>query len=282
MNFVPEIYSNLALMERDRESVFIPLCNRDYTEKGTAKDIQEQGDRVHFFALPDPTITAYANTTLDEEEIKDTAVEMVIDQANYFNMAFKDIPKKQGISNIEQPMVLKGRKGLVKVADQYIGALYGSACTTITESEVTSANIISTISDAITELYENDVPESEELSLVVTPAIMKNINYAEILFDTDNSKFLRAGRGGKIKNFINTTVYMSNNVYHPSTVDYCMLFTKEAIAFAEQIMPGSVERLRSTSDFKTIIRALHLYGAKVIKPKELVCLALTEADESVM
>lgn len=280
VNFIPEVYADMLLMDRDRESVFIPLCNSDYTEKGTAKDIQEMGDRVHFTALPDPTIRTYNDTTLTGETVNDATVELIIDQEKYFDLEFKDIRKKRMAKDIEQPILKKARKGLIKTADQYIGGLYDSACTTITQAALTSANIISAISDAVTELYERDVPESEELSLVVSPRIMQKIMFAEILFDTDNSKYLRAGRGGKIKSFINTTVYSSNNVNSSGDTHNCMLFTKEALAFAEQIPVGGVEKLRATDDFKTIYRGLHLYGAKVIKPKELVHLALTTAAEA--
>jgi hypothetical protein len=282
-NWIPEVYSDLLLMERDREAVFIPLCNRDYTEKGTAKDIQAMGDRVHFTALPDPTIREYTKgQTLTGESMKDATVEMEIDKAYYFDVEFEDVDKRQGMKDIAPDVAKKARKGFVKTADQYIGGLYGQCYTTVTQTAFTSANVISTISSAATYLYKNDVPYDEEVELVVSPDILEKIQMADILFNTDNSKTLNTGWLGMMKKFINMRTFVSNNVTISGTTSYCMMFTKEAIAFAEQIPGKSIEKLRSTTKLADIIRGLHLYGAKVIKPKELICLALTPTAETVV
>ncbi len=282
-NWIPEVYSDLLLMERDREAVFIPLCNRDYAEKGTAKDIQAMGDRVHFTALPDPTIREYTKgQTLTAENMKNATVEMEIDKAYYFDVELEDVDMRQGLKDIEPAVAKKARKGFVKTADRYIGTLYGQCFTTVTQTAVTSANIISTISGGATYLYKNDVPYDEEINLVVSPDILEKIQMADILFNTDNSKTLNTGWLGQMKKFINMRTFVSNNVHIAGGVSYCMMFTKEAIAFAEQIPVGSIEKLRSTTKLADIIRGLHLYGAKVLKPKELICLALTPGEETVV
>ena len=285
-NFVPEVYSDLLLMDRDRESAFIALADTEYTEKGTSKDIMTQGDRVHFVSVPKPSVSAYAYTTLSEQEMKDATIELEINQANYFNVAFNDVKTRQSVRSIEPEMMKEGRKELVKTADQYIGRYTLAECyTTVTQTALTSANIISTISSAATYLYQNDVPYEEEISLVVSPAILEKIQMADILFNTDNSSAIAkgaAGWAGMMKKFINMRVIVSNNVYVSGSVNYCKMLTRKAFAFAEQIAPGSVEKVRSTTDFKDIIRGLHLYGAKVIKPKEVISLALTTASETMV
>ena len=57
-------------------------------------------------------------------------------------------------------------------------------------------------------------------------------------------------------------VIMSNNMAKDSSVAYCCVRGKKAIAFAGQI--NEVEALRAEKRFKDIIRGLDTFGAKVI------------------
>jgi hypothetical protein len=285
-NFISEVYSDLLLMDRDRESVFISLADTEYTEKGTAKDIMSFGDRVHFTAVPKPTVRAYAYTTLTAQTINDADVELEIDQVNYFNVTFNDIKTRQALKSKIPEMMKEGRKELVKTADAYLGQYTLAECyTTVTNTAVNSANIISVVSSAATYLYKNDVPYDAELTLAISPDILEKIQTADILFNTNNSETISrgvAGWVGMMKKFLNMRVRVSNNVYVSGGVSYCRLMTNKAFAFAEQIAPGSVEKLRDTGDVNDIIRGVHLYGAKVIKPKEIVTLALTPVAETVI
>ena len=60
---------------------------------------------------------------------------------------------------------------------------------------------------------------------------------------------------------------MSNNLYNDGTDDYEMIRTKKAIAFAGQI--NKIEKARKEKGFSDIIKGLHVYGAKLVRPKEL-------------
>ena len=78
-------------------------------------------------------------------------------------------------------------------------------------------------------------------------------------------------------------VYVSNNIATTVTSQdvvaaNCLMRTKEAIAYAEQIM--KVEKYRPENSFSDAVKGLHVYGAKCVKPKEMVKLALTTAAET--
>ena len=60
---------------------------------------------------------------------------------------------------------------------------------------------------------------------------------------------------------------LSNNLYNDGTDYYEMVRTKKAIAFAGQI--DKVETARKEKGFADIIKGLHVYGAKLVRPKEL-------------
>lgn len=274
-NFIPEVYSELLLMDRDKETVFSKLVNRDYEG-----EISQMGDVVHITGLQTPTIRTYTKgMTLTSEYMSDNTVDLVIDQAKYFDVLLDDMDKKQAASDPTPETIRQARLGFADNLDQYIAGLYGSSGTSITETQVKSSNIISTIAKGVTALHRNSVPTSETMYLVVSPDVAQKIMLADIVYNTDNSATISNGLIGRLK-FLNLEVYMSVNVYSPSTVDYCMLFTKKAISLAEQVPVGSIEKLRSTTQLADIIRGFHLFGAKVIKPKELVTLNLTTVAET--
>ena len=60
---------------------------------------------------------------------------------------------------------------------------------------------------------------------------------------------------------------MSNNLYNDGVDTYEMIRTKKAIAFANQM--EKMETARKEKGFADIIKGLHVYGAKLVRPKEL-------------
>jgi hypothetical protein len=274
-NFIPEVYSDLLMMDRDKETVFAKLVNRDYEG-----EIAQMGDVVHITGLQDPTIRSYTKgATLAAEYLKDNTVDLVIDQANYFNVLLDDMDKKQAAGDPTPETIRRARLGFADAMDQYIAGMYGQAGTSISHTQVVSSNVISTLSSGLTKLRENSVPTSETVYLVASPRIAEKIMLADIVYNTDNSDTLNNGLIGRIK-FLNMEVYTSVNIVTSANVDYCMMFTKQAISLAEQVPVGSIEKLRSPDTLADIVRGFHLFGAKVLKPKELVTLALKTGNES--
>ena len=53
----------------------------------------------------------------------------------------------------------------------------------------------------------------------------------------------------------------------------CAIRTKRAIAFAEQL--SEIEAYRPELRFADAVKGLHLYGAKVVYPNEIVCLDIS-------
>lgn len=276
-NFTPELWATMLMTDRPKETVMAKLC---YTGPFLG-DIKSKGDIVHIAGVGRPTIYDYTKgQTLTTEYLSDSNVDLIIDQAKYFDILLDDIDAKQAAGQIMTVQMQEARRALAETLDAYIAGLYGSACTTVTQTAVTSANVISTISDGLVALMENNIPTNEEICLVVSPKVYAKMKIADILFNTDNSKTL-LGYMGSAPDFMNASVYVSNNLTVQNTTgSYCMMFTKKAIALAEQIPATSIEKFRPSTTFADAIKCLHLYGAKVIKPKELVTLALTTAAET--
>ena len=79
-NFIPEVYSDLLMMDSNKEPVFAKLVNRDYEG-----EIAQMGDIV-LIRLQDPTIRSSQGAQLAADTERHT-VNLVIDQANFQSVA---------------------------------------------------------------------------------------------------------------------------------------------------------------------------------------------------
>ena len=109
--------------------------------------------------------------------------------------------------------------------------------------------------------------------LEVSPAIATLILKAKVSLSTDNASALEAGCLGSIggcKIFVSgniATVAGTGVVHHK-----CLMRTRRAIAFAEQL--SEINAYRPEKRFADAVKGLHLYGAKVVYPSEMVLLNL--------
>jgi hypothetical protein len=91
---------------------------------------------------------------------------------------------------------------------------------------------------------------------------------AKIDLGTDNADALENGALGKIagcKIFVSNNVVIDEENFHK-----CLMRTKRAVAFAEQI--SEVEAYRPEKRFADAVKGLHLFGAKIVYPNEFVVL----------
>ena len=92
---------------------------------------------------------------------------------------------------------------------------------------------------------------------------------------TSNEEELDKGCIGK---FLGFRIYVSNNIVNAQNCHKCFARTKRAIAFAEQI--NEVEAYRPEKRFADAVKGLHLYGAKVVYPDEILVLDISVGDEA--
>ena len=164
-------------------------------------------------------------------------------------------------------------RALAKEADKYVYSLVDFAGSAIYTEGVNETNILDNILKAREKLYEKDVSDAGDISIEVSPAIASLILKAKIASATDNTDALSGGCIGTIGG---CKVYVTNNiqlideesiVYHQ-----CLVRTKRAIAFAEQI--SEIDAYRPEKRFADAVKGLHLYGASVVYPDEVVSLNL--------
>jgi hypothetical protein len=202
------------------------------------------------------------------QTLSDTVQELNIDQAKYFNFQIDDIDRAQCTPKLMEAAMNLAASGLANAADRFIYGLYEQAGTTIS---CQNDDIVNTIIEARTKLYENNVSDSEEVIVEVTPKIAQMLFKQKIELLSENNATFESGCIGSIAG---CKIFVSNNMVSVDDAGYskhkCYMRTKRAIAFAEQL--SEINAYRPEKRFADAVKGLYLFGGKVVYPNELVLL----------
>ena len=272
-NFIPEVWSEAIQRELEASYVFVEDCNRQYEG-----DVKRRGDTVHILGVGRPEIKNLARTDADgdidgPQTIEDSSVTMQINQINYFNYMVGDIDKAQAVGGLMDALSKETSEALADAVDKYVAAkvldtgvekLYGTAL------QISENNVLNVLDEAIQSLYENNVRNSTEVVVTVSPRFYTLFKRAYIGKDTNNSAMLKNGR---VATYGNVSVKMSNNVCRSDTdgegdTDNIMIRTKRAIAFAQPLT--KIEPYRPEKKFADAVKGFILYDAKIVRPKEIL------------
>ena len=267
-NFISTVWSENMLRALDTAYIGVANCNREYEG-----EIREKGGKVKICGLGAVSVGNYfKNNNIDPpEELSDTCRELEIDQAKYFNFQIDDIDLAQSSPRLMELAVKNAANALAQAAEQHVYSLNCRADHVIDVHTPTVDNIINTLIDARTMLLRENVSDPSDIVIEVTPEIAGLILKAKVNLSTDNSETLEKGCIGSIggcKIFVSSNIPVCNDENVPYA--QCIARTKRAIAFAEQL--SEVEAYRPEMRFADAMKGLHLYGAKVVYPKEMVML----------
>jgi hypothetical protein len=271
-NFIPALWAGKMQLENARTSVIRAIANTSY--EGL---IANQGDQIIFPGIVDPTITTYAGS-VTFEDIVDSSVTMNIDQAKYFAVKIDDVDKVQANQDILAGATQRAGELLKRTADQYAFGLYAQAGSTVTDATCDTTTILSDISSAARKLDEQDTP-MEGRWMVIAPWVKEKLELAGVKFSIREGTPVASGV--MWANFLGFDLYVSNNVTDPTasaTSTKCLAGGRDAFVYADQLT--KVEAMRLEGSFDDGIRGLHVYGAKVLRPNDLVQLVLTYAAET--
>lgn len=272
--FRPEILAKELMTDRGRDCVF-----KNLTYKGPIiGEITKKGDVLHIAGVGRPTVRDYTpGEDIVLEQKSSYNQDLYITQAKYVNVEVDRVDRAQSQGEIFGVEVREAKKALAQSLDEYLAGFYVDAGKTITNDNVTSSSILSTLAEAEQALLEADVPFEEERFLVISPAIYTKLVLGKIVFQQTNDKVFEKGFKGS---FLNFSVYVSNSIKKTGDVHHCMAFSRQALALAEQIPASMIERYSPEKSFADAFKVLHLYGATVIRPGELVRVDLTPGPET--
>ena len=273
-NFIPTVWSENLYQELDKKYIAVANCNREYEG-----EIRERGNTVRICGINDVTVSEYTkNANMSAPAaLSDTVRDLVIDQAKYFNFQIDDIDRAQSSPKLMEAAMKNAANALANDADSYVFSLHSQAGKTLTSEAVTTENIIDILIDARTALFEGNVSDPGDIVIEVSPEIAGLILKAKVHLSTDNTDSLEAGCIGSIGG---CKIFVSSNIVkvegESGYTHKCFARTKRAIAFAEQL--SEIDAYRPELRFADAVKGLHLYGAKVVYPKEMVLMNLKLAN----
>ena len=294
--FLPSIYSRKVLNFFRKASVVEAITNTDY-----AGEISAYGDSVKIIKEPVISVSDYTRgSDTTATKLTDQELTLVVDSAKAFKFIVDDIETNMSHVNFKEVATSSAAYALrdsydaaviaamfsglsASSPDHVLGADAAAATQTmgqhqggsnaidLTGSDGTGTDPLDMMAFMAKLLDEQNVPE-EGRWFVAPPSFYNELSQS-------GSKLLsvdfNAGQGsirnglvssGKLRGF---DMYKSNNVAATSTATGKVLAGHiSSTATAQTII--STEVLRDPSSFGDIVRGLHVYGAKVLRPEALV------------
>ena len=291
--FLPSIYSKKVLNFFRKASVVEAITNTDYTG-----EISAYGDSVKIIKEPVISVSDYTRgSDTTATKLTDQELTLVVDSAKAFKFIVDDIETNMSHVNFKEvatssaAYALRDSYDAAVIAsmfsgvsssspDHVIGSDSATADSTMTHatnsvdllgSDGTGVDAIDLMARMARLMDDQNIPE-EGRWFVAPPSFYEELSQS-------GSKLLsvdfNAGQGsirnglvssGKLRGF---DMYKSNNVAATSNATGKVLAGHmSSTATAQTII--STEVLRDPSSFGDIVRGLHVYGAKVLRPEALV------------
>ena len=266
-NFIPTIWSENLYQALDKQYIAIAHCNREFEG-----EIKNQGSSVKICGVGEINVSDYTKNSdmSNPQALSDTVKELKIDQAKYFNFQIDDIDKAQATPRLMDAAMKVAASALANAADQYVYRYCSENSETVITKEITVlSEVFDTILEARQKLYESNVSDQQEVVLEIPPYMASLILKSKIALATDNTAALENGYLGS---YAGCKIYVTNNLLteDPSVSNYfyCLMRTKRAVAFAEQL--SEIVAYRPERRFADAVKGLHLYGTEIVYPNELV------------
>ena len=303
-NFAPQIFSQKVLKFFRRASVAEDITNTDYTG-----EIENFGDTVNIIKEPTITVSQYTRgSVVNTQNLADDQITLTVDQANAFAFKIDDIEERHSHVNFEALATSSGAFSLKRKYDANVlqalsdgaglagaddASLSGGLTTTNTSLGTASSPINVEADDAGINLMllmarvldDQSVPE-ENRWFVAPPIFYEKMfqagnKIAEVQVTGDASSNLRNGLAtpGTLAGF---TCYKSTALNSTGGTDQVTMTGLATDASENIVMAGHIsaaatashiaktEVVRSTESFSDVVRGLHVFGRKVLRPEALV------------
>lgn len=268
-NFIPSVWSETLYNKLNKRYIGVANCTREWEG-----DIKKCGDRVKICGLEPVSIFDYKknNNLPFPAVLSDNVRELVINQAKAFNFQIDDVDAAQATPGLMEAAIQQAADALANEADKYVYSLVNDS-TSVILIDRSKETIIDGIIKSKLILQKKGV--NEEIIFEVTPMVASLIYKEKLDLVSDNSKILENGFLGSVAG---CKIYVSNNVSldteTSTTYHQCVMRTKRAVAFAEQL--SEIEAYRPELRFADAVKGLHLYGAKIVRPSEYIEVRIPE------
>lgn len=273
--FIPQIWSAKILDALDKTLVYADLFNRDYEG-----EITDAGDTVHIAQVGDVAIKDFKCDTDIEapDDVATTDTVLKIDQSKYFNISVCDVNEVQSKISLLDTATQRAGYGFSDVCDQYLGNLLATSGqvkdglgTKTAPIKITADNAYETLVKMKTALDKANLPKQGRK--VVVPPEFEGFMLLDPRFVAKSSDSSQDSlREGTIYRAAGFEISTSNNVPSAtnggsgSTTVFSIVGSSPIQGtFAQQIL--KTEAYRPEKRFADAVKGLHVYGAKVLRPK---------------
>lgn len=259
-NFIPTIWSAAVLQAFRAAQAIIPVLNRNY--EGTIS----AGNTVKITGITTPSVQNYAtNRTVNIEALSDSSQSLVINQEKAIAFKVDDVDKAQAAGSFD-PVTTDAGAALAEDAESFILAQLKAGGTSAGTAAVTTYSaahgVLVTLRQAMSKAK---IPMSNRYA-VVSP------EFASLLL-SETSKLTSANtagtdaelRNGVLGQILGFTVIEHPLLTHTSNRPCAIAFHGPSVAFVSQI--DKVESGRMEAAFSDYVRALQVYGAKILRPE---------------
>ncbi len=265
-NSIEKIISAEIIRTNEDNLLANTICNTAFVG-----DIKNKGDSVTFIGLNDPAVYDY-DGSLTYEDIDDHATTLYVDQDKAFSFKVKDIEELRSSIGLADSQTKRASYLLRNQVDTYVFGLYGDAGVSMEETEVTPENVLAVVTAMKQKLEEANVPDGRTW-IVVPPFIKSKLLLAGVKFQINNGVNGTGAVG--FTDELGCDVYVSNQLATEDGKTMMLAGSYSAIAYAEQVLETQVID-RMEGSFDKAVRGRLVFGAKVIKPEELVCCPVTD------
>ncbi len=269
-NFQQTIWSKAIL--RSLKTITSLRNHCDFMYEKDSKDAKE----VKILSVNRPSIHRYVpGTALERESAQDSSQILKLDQFFYYNFEIEDIVEAQSVPGLLESLCDEAAIGLSEEGDKYVAEIVKLAVDNgevyaTEEISLTKSNAVESVEKGFVKLYENNCKVNDTFYLEVVPSTFSIYRQSLTELSTNNPEILKKGAVGKINNAF---VCIENLLPSSETANYNILRTSKAVAFAEQI--NKVEKYRPQDSFTDAVKALYVFGAKIVRPKE-ICVIKTK------
>jgi hypothetical protein len=259
LNFQPTIWS-AALLERfDSANYIIPTLNREY--EGEVK----AGNAVNITAITTPSVQNYATTrTLTIDTLADTTQKLLINQEKAIAFKVDDVDRVQAAGSFE-PVTRDAGAALSEDAEAYVIAqMKANGTSAGTTAVTTPAAAYAAVLAMRTALVKASAPTSNRYLAVSAEFAALLLDSGSKLTSVDSAGTDDALRNGVLGRLLGFTVIEHPQLTHTSNRPAAIGYHGPSVGFVGQI--DKVEAGRMELAFADYVRALKVYGAKVLRP----------------
>ena len=261
--------------ERALETITSLRNHCDFKYERDSKNAKE----VKILNAVRPTVKNYVpGTPIEKEYISVTDQILKLDQYRYFNIAIDDSAKAQSVPGAMETTAKEGTLALSEEGDKYVASLIKTAYTDssiskLTAGSVTKTNAVEKLEEGFAVLYGNNCRVTDTYHAEVCPKYFTALRQNLTELFTNNVEMAKKGYVGKYGNALVSIENLLPLGDEDANV-LNVLRTSKAIAFDEQI--DKVESYRPQDAFEDALKGLYVFGAKIVRPKEIVVIPTTK------